>query len=57
MGKLYVACKETGDFISEVNTIDEGLKMIKDFESEDMTYNVYTDNFYDVVDEEHHSLI
>lgn len=51
--KLYVADKETGTFIDEVESIDEGLKLIDQYEAIDQEEGNYSPNFYDVVDEEH----
>lgn len=51
--KMYVADKETGTFMEEVKTIEEGLKVIADFEKEDKENGNYTENFYDIVDEDH----
>lgn len=51
--KLYVADKETGTFIEEVKTIEEGLRLIKKFEKEDKENEEYTEDFYNIVDENH----
>ena len=51
--KLYVADKETGTFIDEVESIDEGLKLIDQYEAIDQQEGNYSPNFYDIVDEEH----
>lgn len=57
MGKLYVADRETGTFIDEVRTIDDGLLKIKEYEENDKSEGVYEPGFYDVVDEEHGSVL
>lgn len=51
--KLYVADKETGTFIEEVKTIEEGLRLIKKYEQEDKENEEYTEDFYNIVDENH----
>lgn len=51
--KLYVANRETGYFIDEVESVEEGLKLIDQYESEDKADGTYEENFYDIVDEEH----
>lgn len=51
--KLYTACRETGDFIEEVNSIQEGKELIKKYEEIDRNEDSYEDNFYAIVDENH----
>jgi hypothetical protein len=55
--KIYVSDKETGTFITEVESIDNGLKKIAEFEQIDKENDSYTPDFYDVVDENHSSLV
>lgn len=55
--KLYVSDRETGTFIEEVESIDEGLKLIDQYEAIDQEEGNYSPNFYDIVDEEHSSVI
>ena len=55
--KMYLADKETGSFIEEVFSIEEGLELIKENEEDDRKYGVFEENFYDIVDENHNSLI
>ena len=55
--KLYVSDKETGTFIEEVKTIEEGKKLIEQYEETDKTDGTYTESFYDIVDEEHCSVL
>ena len=57
MRKLYIADKETGTFIEEVKTIEEGKKLIEHYEETDKVDGTYTENFYDLVDEEHCSVL
>lgn len=57
MKKMYTADKETGTFIDEVKSIEEGLNLIEKYESDDKAEGIYKENFYDVVDEEHCSLL
>ena len=54
--KIFVADKETGTFITEVETVDEGFDKIKEFEEMDKAEGNYTPDFYDIVDEEHVSI-
>lgn len=51
--KLYTACRETGDFIEEVNSIQKGKELIKSYEEIDKNEGDYEDNFYAIVDENH----
>lgn len=51
--KLYTACRETGDFIEEVNSIQEGKDLIKKYEEIDRSEGDYEDNFYAIVNEDH----
>ena len=55
--KLYVSDRETGTFIDEVESVDEGLKLIEEYETTDREDGNYTPDFYDVVNEEHSSVI
>ena len=56
MKKLYVADRETGTFIEEVKTIEEGKNLITQYEDIDKTEGTYTENFYEIVDENHCSV-
>lgn len=51
--KLYTADRETGTFIEEVKSIEEGMALIEQYEEKDKKDGVYEDNFYDIVDENH----
>lgn len=51
--KLYTACRETGDFIEEVNNIQEGKDLIKKYEEIDRNEGDYEDIFYAIVNENH----
>lgn len=51
--KLYTACRETGDFIEKVNSIQEGKELIKKYEEIDRNEDSYEDNFYAIVNENH----
>lgn len=51
--RLYTACRETGDFIEEVNNIQEGKERIKEYEKTDRKMDAYEDNFYAIVNENH----
>ena len=54
---LYTADKETGYFIEKVETIDQGLELIREYEEEDKAEGTYTNDFYDVVNENHMSVL
>lgn len=54
--KYYVADRETGNFMEEVKNINEGIEIIKQFEEEDKANDCYEENYYEVVDEEHHTV-
>lgn len=53
MKKLYVADKETGTFIEEVASVEEGQELIRQYEEKDKAEGQYTEDFYNIVDEEH----
>lgn len=55
--KLYTADKETGTFIDEVTSVEQGKKFIAIYEWEDKANDCYITNFYDIVDENHCSVI
>lgn len=54
---LYTACRETGDFIEKVDTIAEGQRLIEKYENDDRNDGSYVNNFYDIVNENHSSVI
>jgi len=53
MKKLYTADKTTGSFIDAVSSIEEGLKLIKEYEKADKEDGSFEADFYDIVDENH----
>lgn len=53
MKKLYTADKETGTFIDKVNSIEEGIKLIKEYEENDKQDGIFEEDFYTIVDEDH----
>lgn len=55
--KIYTANRKTGDLIEEAETIDMAKAMIRFYEDEDKRNDVFEPNFYDVVNENHESLI
>lgn len=55
--KLYTADKETGTFIEEVATINEGLKLIAEYEETDKMDGSYEPNYYDIVNNNHESVL
>jgi hypothetical protein len=54
---LYTADKETGTFIEKVEKIDQGLELIREYEEEDKNNGTYTPDFYDIVDDNHISVL
>lgn len=56
MKKIYTAVRETGDFIEEVKSVDEGWALIANYEADDKAEGTFEPDFYDVVDEEHCSV-
>lgn len=54
---MYTADKETGTLIEKVTSIEEGLKLIKEYEESDKQNGIYEDDFYDIVDENHRSVL
>ena len=50
---MYVADRQTGTFIEEVATVDEGLKLIGRYEETDKAEGTYEEDFYSIVDEDH----
>lgn len=57
MSKLYVCCKETGDKIERVASVEVGLELIKEYEEEDKKEGNYVEDFYDIVDEDYNSIL
>lgn len=55
--KVYTADKETGTFIDEFESIEEAKAAIEKYERADKADGTYEEDFYDVVDENHCSLI
>lgn len=51
--KLYTACRQSGDFIEEVKTYEEGEKLISEYEAMDKKEGVYEEDFYDIENENH----
>lgn len=47
--RLFVACRENGDLITECLSIDDGKMIIRDFEREDKADGTYKPDFYDIV--------
>ena len=55
--KIYTANRENGDFIEEAESVNVAKAMIKFYEDEDKRNDVFEPNFYDVVNENHESLL
>ncbi len=54
---MYTADRETGTFIEEVESVEQGLRVIATYERMDKANGCYSPDFYDVVDSDHCSLI
>lgn len=57
MKNYWTACRETGDFIDCFKTYEDAVKAIEKYEDEDKAEDNYTEDFYDIVDDEHCSII
>lgn len=57
MKNYWTACKETGDFIEYFRTYEDAVKAIEKYEEKDKAEGNYTEDFYDIVDDEHCSII
>lgn len=53
MKKIYTADKETGTFIEECKSIEEARELIAQYEEQDKINDVFSENFYDIVDDNH----
>lgn len=56
MNNIYTADRETGNKIDSFRSFDAALEAIKGYEEEDRKNGEFTENFYDIVDEECRSL-
>lgn len=54
---LYTANAETGMKIEEVETIQEGLDLICSYENQDRIEGNYNEDWYDIVNEDHESVL
>ena len=54
---LYTANAETGMKIEEVETIKEGLDLIYSYENQDRIEGSYNEGWYDIVNEDHESVL
>lgn len=52
---LYVGSRETGDVTERVNTLEEGLKLIAEYEALDKKEGVYEEDFYTVMNKDRES--
>ena len=57
MKKIYTADRETGTFIDEFETVADAKAAIEEYEETDRENDAYEPGFYDIVDENHCSLI
>lgn len=53
MKRIYVADRETGNFIEEVYSLEEGKELISRYEMADRNDGIYEENFYSIADEDH----
>ena len=54
---VHVAVRETGEYVANVRDILQGLAVIDMFETEDEGNDEYEPGWYDIVDDDHKSLI
>ena len=57
MKKIYTADRETGTFIDEFETVADAKAAIEEYEETDRANDAYEPDFYDIVDENHISLL
>ena len=50
--RFIVRDREAGNYIDSFNTLDEAFSALKDFEKEDVSNDMYTEDFYEVYDSE-----
>ena len=55
--KIYTADKETGTFIEEFDSIKKAIDAIACYEVEDKKEGIFKPDFYDVVNENHESIM
>ena len=55
--RIYTADRETGTFIEECSSVQDVLARIAGYEEQDRSDGSYEEDFYDVVDENHCTLI
>ncbi len=55
--QLYTADRETGTFIDAVASVEEGKKLIAQYEQKDREEDTYEEDFYDIVDSSHSSVL
>ena len=57
MKKIYTADRETGTFIDRFETVADAKAAINEYEESDKAEGTYEPDFYDIVDEDHVSLV
>ena len=55
--RICTADRETGTVIEECNSVQDALARIASYEEQDRSDGSYEEDFYDVVDENHCTLI
>lgn len=56
MRKMYVAIRQTGDFLDEIESIEEGLELIRKYEETDKAEGEFEDGYYDIENRKHETL-
>lgn len=54
---LYTASSDGGFFIDQIETIEEGKRLIAAYEDADRKKHIYTPGFYDIVNDGHRTVL
>jgi hypothetical protein len=57
MKKYKIICRETGDLISEHETIEIAKAELESYELSDIIQNIYVDNFYEIKEFSYNTII
>ena len=57
MVRIYTASKESGIIFEEVHSLKEGFEVINQYEEDDLLSGLYEPDFYDLVTEDHKSIL
>ncbi len=55
--RVHIAVRETGEYVADVRDILQGMAVIELFEYEDEGNDDYEPDWYDIVDDDHRSLV